>query len=64
METLHRVSEYLTNPADEKNFSAHIRHNEIRINNLILFGSSGTGTATPGCDIDIALLPVISFPAS
>jgi hypothetical protein len=48
----------------KKNFSAQIRHNGIRINNLILFGSSGTDTATPGRDIDIALSPLISFPAS
>jgi len=37
-------------------FSAQIRKNGIRINNLILFGSSSTGTATPGSDIDIAII--------
>ena len=37
-------------------FSARIRENGIRINNLILFGSSSTGTAAPGSDIDIAII--------
>jgi uncharacterized protein len=37
-------------------FSEQIRKNGIRINTLILFGSSGTGTATPGSDIDIAII--------
>jgi predicted nucleotidyltransferase len=37
-------------------FSAQIRKNGIHINNLILFGSSSTGTATPGSDIDIAII--------
>jgi len=37
-------------------FSLQIRNSGIRINNLILFGSSGTGTSTPGSDIDIAII--------
>lgn len=37
-------------------FSTQIRNNGVRINNLILFGSSSTGTATPGSDIDIAII--------
>ena len=37
-------------------FSAQIRNNGISINNLILFGSSSTGTAKPGSDIDIAII--------
>jgi len=37
-------------------FSSQIRNNGIRINNLILFGSSSTGNSTPGSDIDIAII--------
>jgi uncharacterized protein len=37
-------------------FSLQIRNSGIRINNLILFGSSSTGTSTPGSDIDIAII--------
>ena len=37
-------------------FSAQIRNNGIHINNIILFGSSSRGTATPGSDIDIAII--------
>ena len=37
-------------------FSAQIRNNGIRINEIILFGSSSTGTAKPGSDIDIAII--------
>ncbi len=37
-------------------FRAQIWNNGIRINNLILFGSSCTGTAKPGSDIDIAII--------
>ncbi|MCK9632562.1 MAG: nucleotidyltransferase domain-containing protein [Methanoregula sp.] len=37
-------------------FSEQVRKKGIRVNNLILFGSSGTGTATPGSDIDIAII--------
>jgi predicted nucleotidyltransferase len=33
-----------------------VRKNGIHINNLILFGSSSTGTASPGSDIDIAII--------
>jgi len=36
--------------------SARIRESGIRIDNLILFGSSSTGTARPGSDIDIAII--------
>ena len=37
-------------------FSAIARKTGIHINDLILFGSSGLGTATPGSDIDIAIV--------
>ena len=37
-------------------FSTRIRESGIRIDNLILFGSSSTGTARPGSDIDIAII--------
>jgi uncharacterized protein len=37
-------------------FSDLVRKNGIHINNLILFGSSSTGTAAPGSDIDIAII--------
>jgi len=37
-------------------FSAQLRNSGVRINNLILFGSSSTGTATTGSDIDIAII--------
>ena len=37
-------------------FSAVIQKNGIPINDLILFGSSSTGTATPQSDIDIAII--------
>ena len=37
-------------------FSEQIRKKGIRINNLILFGSSSTGTSTQGSDIDIAII--------
>ena len=37
-------------------FSSQIRNNGIHINNIILFGSSSTGTSTPGSDIDIAII--------
>ena len=37
-------------------FSEQIRKNGIHINNLILFGSSSTGTTTSGSDIDIAII--------
>jgi uncharacterized protein len=37
-------------------FGAQLRNNGVRINNLILFGSSSTGTATTGSDIDIAII--------
>ncbi|MFA6333596.1 MAG: nucleotidyltransferase domain-containing protein [Methanoregula sp.] len=37
-------------------FGAQLRKNGVCINNLILFGSSGTGTATTGSDIDIAII--------
>ncbi|MFZ1126683.1 nucleotidyltransferase domain-containing protein [Methanoregula sp.] len=37
-------------------FGAQLRTNGVRINNLILFGSSSTGTVTPGSDIDIAII--------
>jgi len=37
-------------------FGAQLRKNGVRINNLILFGSSSTGTATTGSDIDIAII--------
>lgn len=37
-------------------FRAQIRNNGISINNLILLGSSSTGTAKPGSDIDIAII--------
>jgi len=39
-----------------KYFSDLVRKNGIHINNLILFGSSSTGTAVPGSDIDIAII--------
>jgi len=37
-------------------FGAQLRNNGVRINTIILFGSSGTGTAGPGSDIDIAVI--------
>ena len=37
-------------------FGDLVRKNGIHINNLILFGSSSTGTAVPGSDIDIAII--------
>lgn len=37
-------------------FSSRIRESGIRIDTLILFGSSSTGTARPGSDIDIAII--------
>jgi predicted nucleotidyltransferase len=37
-------------------FSAVVRKNGVHIHDLILFGSSGTGTATPKSDIDIAII--------
>lgn len=37
-------------------FCTRIRESGIRIDNLILFGSSSTGTARPGSDIDIAII--------
>ncbi|MGA2121279.1 MAG: nucleotidyltransferase domain-containing protein [Methanoregula sp.] len=37
-------------------FRASVRKNGIRIHDLILFGSSGLGTATPDSDIDIAVI--------
>ncbi|MGA2698247.1 MAG: nucleotidyltransferase domain-containing protein [Methanoregula sp.] len=37
-------------------FGTQLRNNGVRINNLILFGSSSTGTATTGSDIDIAII--------
>ena len=37
-------------------FSSRIRESGIRIDNLILFGSSSTGPTQPGSDIDIAII--------
>jgi predicted nucleotidyltransferase len=37
-------------------FSGTIQKSGIRIHDLILFGSSSTGTASPGSDIDIAVI--------
>jgi predicted nucleotidyltransferase len=37
-------------------FGAQLRNNGVRINNLILFGSSSADTATTGSDIDIAIV--------
>jgi predicted nucleotidyltransferase len=37
-------------------FGDLVRKNGIHINTLILFGSSSTGTAAPGSDIDIAII--------
>ena len=37
-------------------FSALVRKNGVQINDLILFGSFSTGTATPKSDIDIAII--------
>ena len=37
-------------------FSAIVRENGVHINDLILFGSFSTGTATPLSDIDIAII--------
>jgi predicted nucleotidyltransferase len=37
-------------------FSAVVTKNGIHIHDLILFGSSGRGTATPLSDIDIAIV--------
>jgi predicted nucleotidyltransferase len=37
-------------------FSAQVRKNGVHINNVILFGSSSTTTASPGSDIDIAII--------
>ena len=37
-------------------FSAIVRKNGVHINNLILFGSFSTGTATVKSDIDIAII--------
>jgi len=37
-------------------FSAVVSKNGIHIHDLILFGSSGLGTATPKSDIDIAIV--------
>jgi len=37
-------------------FSTAIRKNGIHIHDLILFGSSGAGTARPDSDIDIAVI--------
>lgn len=38
-------------------FSNLVRKNGIHSKNLIMFGSSSTGTAAPGSDIDIAIIP-------
>jgi len=37
-------------------FGAQLRNSGVRITTIILFGSSGTGTAGPGSDIDIAVI--------
>jgi predicted nucleotidyltransferase len=37
-------------------FSALVRENGVHINDVILFGSFSTGTATPKSDIDIAII--------
>jgi uncharacterized protein len=37
-------------------FGAVVRKNGIHIHNLVLFGSSGLGTASPHSDIDIAIV--------
>jgi predicted nucleotidyltransferase len=37
-------------------FSCILEAKGVRINNLILFGSSGTGALRPGSDIDIAVI--------
>ncbi|MFA6331366.1 MAG: nucleotidyltransferase domain-containing protein [Methanoregula sp.] len=37
-------------------FGAVVRENGIHIHDLILFGSSGRGTASSGSDIDIAIV--------
>ncbi len=37
-------------------FKTSLESNGIRINDLILFGSSSTGTLHPGSDIDIAVI--------
>ena len=37
-------------------FSAAVRKHEVHIHDLILFGSSSTGTTTPDSDIDIAII--------
>ncbi len=37
-------------------FLSRAGKNGLRISRLILFGSSGTGTAGPGSDIDIAII--------
>ena len=39
-----------------KFFSAIVRENGVHIDDLILFGSFSTGTATPKSDIDIAII--------
>jgi predicted nucleotidyltransferase len=37
-------------------FKAALEKKGIRINDLVLFGSSATGTLKPGSDIDIAII--------
>lgn len=37
-------------------FSTRIKESGIRIDNIILFGSTSTGTAQQGSDIDIAII--------
>ena len=37
-------------------FSAVARENGIHIHDLIVFGSSGRGTASPHSDVDIAIV--------
>jgi len=37
-------------------FSVVVRENGIHIHDLIVFGSSGLGTASPHSDIDIAIV--------
>lgn len=37
-------------------FSAIVRKNGVHIHDLILFGSSSSGSATPKSDIDIAII--------
>ncbi len=37
-------------------FSAVVRKNGVHIHDIILFGSSSTGTSSPNSDIDVAII--------